>query len=57
MTTPVPDLWIRIAEIRDLQALQVVQQLVQTEISILQTQVAQLEALNKAIDERAGRLG
>ena len=57
MTTPVPDLWIRIAEIRDAQALQVVQQLVQTEISILQTQVAQLEALNKAIEERSRGLG
>jgi hypothetical protein len=57
MTTPVPDLWIRIAEIRDVRALQVVQQLVQTELNILQTQVSQLEALNKAIDERIKGMG
>ena len=56
MTTPA-DLWVRIAEIQDRQALQVVSQLVQSEISILQAQVSELAALNKALEERMQRTG
>jgi hypothetical protein len=56
MTTPA-DLWVRIAEIRDRSALEVVAQLVQTELVVLQTQVAQLEQLNKAVNERLQRMG
>jgi hypothetical protein len=51
MTTPA-DLWVRIAEIRDRQALEVVAQLVKNELVVLQTQVTQLEQLNQAVGER-----
>jgi hypothetical protein len=55
MTTPA-DLWVRIAEIRDRQALEVVAQLVKTELVVLQTQVTQLEQLNQAVAERLQKM-
>jgi len=56
MTTPA-DLWVRIAEIRDRQALEVVAQLVKNELVVLQTQVSQLEQLNQAVNERLQNIG
>ena len=55
MTTPA-DLWVRIAEIRDRQALEVVSQLVKSELVVLQTQVTQLEQLNQAVTERLQKM-
>ncbi len=52
MTTPLPELWVQLVEIRDRQALQVVAQLVQSEINTLQAQVTELAALNQALEER-----
>lgn len=56
MTTPV-DLWLRIAEIRDRQALEVVAQLVKNDLAVLQMQVSQLEQLNQALTERIEKMG
>jgi hypothetical protein len=55
--TSVADLWVRVDQIRDRAALEVVSQLLQNELTVLQTQVSQLEQLNKAVNERIQRMG
>jgi hypothetical protein len=54
--TSFADLFVRIADIRDRQALEVVSQLVKNELVVLQTQVTQLEQLNQAVAERLQRM-
>jgi len=55
MTTPVPD-WLRIVEIKDLASLQLVSRLVASQITVLQSQLAQLTDVKKMVDERVRSL-
>ena len=52
-----PDLIARIADIRDRQGLELVNVLIQSELSILQAQVDQLQQLSKAVEERMSGMG
>ncbi len=54
--TSIADLFTRIADIRDRQALEVVSQLLKNELVVLQTQVTQMEQLNQAVAERLQKM-
>lgn len=50
--TTLPDLWTKITEIQDREALQLVQRLVASELTVLEAQMAQLQQVNRAIEEK-----
>lgn len=57
MTTPAPDDWIRIANITDVAALQLLSRLIQSEVTMLEARLNQLNQLNEAVNERMQGLG
>jgi hypothetical protein len=50
--TTLPDLWTKITEIQDREALQLVHRLVQSELTVLEAQLAQLQQVSRAIEEK-----
>ena len=50
--TSFPDLWTKISEIQDREALQLVQRLVASELTVLEAQLAQLQQVNLALAEK-----
>ena len=50
--TTLPDLWTKITQIQDREALLLVHRLVQSELTVLEAQLAQLQQVNRAIEEK-----
>ncbi len=50
--TTFPDLWTKISEIQDREALQLVQRLIASELIVMEAQLAQLQQVNLAIEEK-----
>jgi hypothetical protein len=50
--TTLPDLWTKITEIQDRDALQLVHRMVQSELTIVEAQMAQLQQVSRAIEDR-----
>ena len=47
-----PDLWTKIGEIQDLDALRLIHRLVQSEMTTVEAQLAQLQQVNRVIEEK-----
>jgi hypothetical protein len=54
---PLPDLWTKIGEIQDLDALRLIHRLVQSEMTIVEAQLAQLQQVNRVIEEKMKDMG
>ncbi len=50
--TTLPDLWTKIGDIQDVEALQLVHRLVRSEMTIVEAQLAQLQQVDRAIEEK-----
>jgi hypothetical protein len=55
--TSFPDLVVRIAEIKDRESLQLVSRLIESQLTMLEAQVAQLQQLSKAVEDRMKGMG
>ena len=55
--TSFPDLVVRIAEIKDKESLQLVSRLIESQVTMLEAQVAQLQQLSKAVEEKMRDIG
>ena len=55
--TSFPDLVVRIAEIKDKETLQLVSRLIESQVTMLEAQVAQLQQLSKAVEEKMRDIG
>jgi hypothetical protein len=54
---PLPDLWTKIGEIQDLDALRLIHRLVQSEMTTVEAQLVQLQQVNRVIEEKMKDLG
>jgi hypothetical protein len=50
--TTLPDLWTKIGDIQDVEALRLVHRLVRSEMTIVEAQLAQLQQVDRAIEEK-----
>lgn len=57
MTTIDPTTLVRIAELRDVASLRVVQSVLETQMSMLDAQVRQLQNMQKLVNESIDKLG
>lgn len=57
MTTIDPTTLVRIAELRDVASLRVVQSVLETQMSMLDAQVRQLQNMQKLVNESIDQLG
>ncbi|MFL5383823.1 MAG: hypothetical protein ACJ8GN_14985 [Longimicrobiaceae bacterium] len=56
MTTPIPD-FLRLHEIQDVDSLRVLRRVVESQLTMAEAQVNQLQQLRGALDERTQALG
>ncbi len=54
---PLPDLWTKIREIQDLDALRLIHRLVQSQMTTVEAQLVQLQQVNRVIEEKMKDLG
>jgi len=52
-----PDLWRKIGEIQDLDALRLIHRLVQSEMTTVEAQLVQLQQVNRVIEEKMKDMG
>lgn len=52
MTTPAPNDWLRVANIEDEAALQLLGRIIQADVTMLEARLVQLRELESAINER-----
>lgn len=57
MTTPAPDDWIRIANIRDVAALELLSRYIRAELTMVEARMDQLKQLDEAVGQRIESLG
>lgn len=52
-----PDLWTKIEEVQDLDALQLIHRLVQSQMTTVEAHLAQLQQVNRVIEEKMKDMG
>lgn len=52
-----PDLWTKIEEVQDLEALRLIHRLVQSQMTTVEAHLAQLQQLNRVIEEKMKDMG
>lgn len=52
MTTPTPEDWLRVGNIEDVAALQLLGRIIQADVTMLEARLVQLRELEEAVNER-----
>lgn len=52
-----PDLWTKIEEVQDLEALRLIHRLVQSQMTTVEAHLAQLQQVNRVIEEKMKDMG